>query len=87
MEYIHRMSGARGEDAKKLLQDWIVNVLSKSCKYVVSGEVALKQTQKDDPPINPRERAGKGTFHLLTQMTSWMSPSNILAFPSSHQLN
>ena len=59
MEYIHRMSGARGDDAKKLLQDWIVNVMSKSWEYVVSGEVASKVTPKDDPPIIPRERARK----------------------------
>ena len=59
MEYIHRMSGARGDDAKKLLQDWIVNVMSKSWEYVVSGEVAPKVTPKDDPPIIPRERARK----------------------------
>ena len=59
MEYIHRMSGARGDDAKKLLQDWIVNVMSKSWEYVVSGEVAPKVTPKDDPPIIPREQARK----------------------------
>ena len=53
------MSGARGDDAKKLLQDWIVNVMSKSWEYVVSGEVASKVTPKDDPPIIPRERARK----------------------------
>ena len=56
MKYIHTMSGARREDDEKILQDWIVNVMTIHCKWEGSAETDTeRQSSNYSKGVGQRE--------------------------------